>query len=41
MTEVWRTFRALPAAEQTARVVALRAGVRDCRPDVLTVLDTP
>lgn len=39
--QAWQELRALPAAEQQARVVALRDAARECRGDLLTILGTP
>jgi hypothetical protein len=37
----WRTFRALPEAEQLERIVALRAAALECDGDLLAILAAP
>jgi hypothetical protein len=39
--QVWQALQALPAAEQPARVAALRDAALDCRGDLTTLLETP
>lgn len=38
--QVWHRFRALPAATQKARIVALRSAALTCRGDLLSILTT-
>lgn len=39
IVRAWQAFRELPTAEQHDRVVALRAAARDCRGDLLSIVE--